>query len=103
MYDELSLSSLKHTENILNLHCCVSHFNICQNSQLIKSKMINRIQRNLHSLPMTGKSMHSNYLVISCQCVVTQQGPVVYSVRSVVDKNCPVLYLQDLDAMSHHR
>lgn len=35
--------------------------------------------------------------------MVSQQRPVLDHVRSVVDKNCSVLYLQDLDAVSYYR
>lgn len=43
----------------------------------------------------------AHYLVITSQPVVSQQRPVVYCVRSAVDKDCSVLYLENLDAMFH--
>lgn len=41
------------------------------------------------------------YLVIAAQSVVSQQRPALDRVRSVVNENGSVFYLQDLDAVSH--
>ena len=66
------------------------------------------IQRNGKFRVQIGKvcfhvSFYALYLVISSQCMVSQQRPVLYRVRSAVDNNRSVLYLQDLDTVSHHR
>lgn len=47
------------------------------------------------SLPyfLVHESLSLRYLVFSSQGVVSQQRPVVYRVRSVVDEDGPVLYL----------
>lgn len=49
------------------------------------------------------KSVCARYLVVGRQRVAGQQRPVVDGVRSGVDQDGSVLYLQDLDAVSHHR
>lgn len=47
--------------------------------------------------------MCQHYLLIVPESVVSQHRSVLDLVRCVVDKDCSVLNLQDLDAMSHHR
>lgn len=62
-----------------------------------EEKDLNHIKSVVHV------SVYVQYLVVGSQSVVSQQRPVMHGVRGGVDEDGSVLYLEDLDAVSHHR
>lgn len=62
-----------------------------------------RIQTaHIHSRVLHGEE-NGPYLLIPTELLSRQQRAVVNGVGSVVDQDRPVLDLQDLNAVSHHR